>query len=233
MKTAIYIKSYPKDFQWLTYCLRSIYKFASGFSEIVVEIPTGTHLPLTAEKIIHSPEYGNGYLLQQSRKMHADLHADADFILFMDSDAAFTVPVTPESFKTDDKVHWMYTPRAQLEAAVPWFPVMEKFLGRRPKFEFMRRLPQCVPRHLLREIRAFCQSRHGQALESYIMSSAMFSEFNVMGFFMHEFHRDQAIWLNTDDGMSPATLVQHWSYGGLTPEIRKTLDGILYTGADK
>lgn len=229
MKTAIYIKSFPKDFPWLAYCLRSIEKFATGFSEVVVEIPIGSRLPLTKERVVYSKEYGNGYLLQQARKMYADKHVPtADHILFIDSDAVFNQPVTPESFMTDGKVNWLMTPRAQLEKAVPWFPVMQAFLGRRPEFEFMRCLPCVIPAWLPQEIRAFCRSKHRVELEQYIMSKKEFTEFNVFGHYLWEFHRDRIHWINTDDGTPAPKILQHWSWGGLTPAIKKTLDGLLY-----
>lgn len=233
MTTAIFIKSYRNDFKWLSGCLRSIQKFATGFSEIVIAIPDTDSLDhLTAERVVKVKESeGRGYMFQQSVKMLADAFTDADHILLVDSDCLFTAPVTPESFLTDGKPNWLHTPWANVgdDAKRAWGEVMRKCVGENPPSEFMRRLPQIVPRWALEEFRGFIAKKHGVSLEYYIMNQPgrHFSEFNCLGFFLWLNHHDKINWINTDDGVPPTVVRQFWSWGGVTPEIKEERKAIL------
>jgi hypothetical protein len=231
MKTSIFIRSYPKDFQWLRYCLHSIHKFCSGFDEVVIAIPEGSEFPATLERVVHIPDIQPGYLAQQSSKVHADILTGADQISFVDSDCVFTTPVTPETFMTDGRPNWLYTPWDEVgdDARHAWGPVMEKCIGKVSPAEWMRRHPQLIPAWALQEFRGFIMERHGMTAEDYIMSQlpGRFSEFNCIGFYLWEHHRDKINWQNTDDGVPPAVLDQHWSHGGMTPEIREKIQTVL------
>ena len=44
--TDIFIKTYPGDFIWLEYCIRSIEKFVTGFRDIVIITDSGTELKI-------------------------------------------------------------------------------------------------------------------------------------------------------------------------------------------
>ena len=232
MSTAIFIKSYSKDFPWLSYALRSIAKFATGFSEVVIVIPDTDDLPhLTAERVVKVPEKGLPYMNQQSVKMHADMYTEADNISFVDSDCVFTEPVTPENFRTDGKPDWLYTPWDSVgeDAKRAWGQVMTKCLGQAPPAEFMRRHPQLIPRWALQEFRGFIAKQHGMDLEHYILSqpTGAFSEFNCIGFFLWLHHREKFNWINTEDFIPPTVLTQRWSHGGLTPEIEAEMEATL------
>lgn len=196
--TDIFIKTFSGDRDYHAYCLASIEKFCTGFRNTVVV----------------DTEHPRGYLMQQSEKLHADLHTDADFILYTDSDTLFNQPVTPETFMVDGKPIWFYTPwTPELLAAVPWFPVMEKFLGWKPIGEFMRRQPFMVPRHVLPDLRDYCWQKHGRTMEQYIMDGTAFSEYNCLGAYCWEFFRDDFHWINTDtDEMPPEVVRQFWSH---------------------
>ncbi len=229
--TAIFIRSYRNDFPWLSYCLRSIQKFATGFSEIVVVIPDTDNLDhLTAEKVFKEKETMDGYMMQQASKMMADTYTDADFICYVDSDCVFTEPVTPETFMTDGRVNWLYTPwdRIAEETRAVWQEVMRRCIGEDPPAEFMRRHPQVIPRWALQEFRGFIAEKHGVSLEHYIsvQPGRAFSEFNTIGHYLWLHHREKIHFMNTEDFLPPAVLLQKWSWGGLTPEIRAELETI-------
>lgn len=232
MTTDILIKSYRKDFPWLSYCLRSIQKFATGFRDIVIVIPDTDNLDhLTAERVVKVREHGEPYMFQQSVKMHADTFTDADHISTVDSDCIFTEPVTPETFMTDGKVDWLYTPWESVgdDAKRAWGGVMTKCLGEPPPAEFMRRSAQMIPRWALQEFRGFVAERHGVSLEHYIMSQPgrYFSEYNCLGFFLWKFHREKINWINTDERIPPSVVRQFWSWGGTTPEIKAEINRLL------
>jgi hypothetical protein len=229
-KTDIFIKTYPKDYPWLEYCLRSIVKFASGFRRVIVispdtnfgfEIPRGIEVQLVQDR---EP----GYLWQQAVKLRADAYTDADEILFMDSDCIFTEQVSPETFKRGDKVLWMMTPWSEVtdqNAREQWLPSMTRFLGHVPAYEFMRRHPFLFPRWLFDELRKFCDFMHGMDLDKYIMNSGAFSEFNSAGGYAFSAHNDKFVWMDTSKEASPPVVVmQHWSHGGLDDAAKGKMD---------
>jgi hypothetical protein len=232
MTTDIFIKSYHKDFPWLSYCLRSIQKFASGFKEIVIVIPDTDDLShLTAERVVKVKEYGEPYMFQQSVKMHADLYSDADAFVYMDSDCVFTEPVTPESFLTDGRPDWLYTPWEKVgeDAQRAWGEVMTKCIGKPPPAEFMRRSAQLIPRWALQEFRGFIAERHEVSLEHYIMSQPgrYFTEYNCIGFYLWLHHRDKVNWINTEERLPPSVVRQFWSWGGLNGDVKEEIKRLL------
>lgn len=212
MTTDLFIKTYAKDAGYHPYCMASYRKFCTGFRRVIVV----------------ESEHPKGYLEQQSVKMHADEYCPgADYILVTDSDTLFTEPVTPESFMRDGKPIWYQTPAASIEGdARCWFPVLEKFHGVKPEFEFMRRQPFMFPAWLLRELRGYCVGKHGRTLEQYIMESGRFSEWNVMGHYAWLHHRDAFTWINTEEELPPAKVKQFWSRDSVEknlPEIQQIL----------
>lgn len=236
----IFIKSYPADYPWLKYCLTSVAKFVAGVRRVELVTPKagarewwdGSYfVDLHVTEIDEHCE--DGYLSQQIFKLYADTFSDADLFLYIDSDTIFTRPVTPKTYFNflSQKISWMMTPWAKTET--PWKPIVEKFLGQPVEFEFMRRHPTIVPRWLLVELREFCLKQHGIPLDQYVMSQPhrAFSEFNVLGAFAYAFHRDKFHWVNTEEvpekEWPPLTVLQKFSWGGLTDEVKAEFEKIL------
>lgn len=236
----IFIKSYAADVPWLQYCLRSIQKFATGFRIIHLVVPDtrkwwdGSYT-INNLHVTEAEEYGNdGYLSQQVFKLYADTISDAEFILHIDSDTVFTRPVTPETYFTNGKIDWLFTPYSMIDT--PWKPITEKFLRQLVEFEFMRRAPQMIPHWLYDALRMFCIHKHGCTLPMYILKQPYraFSEYNALGAFAYYFRhdtRDRFNWINTaevpESEWPPLTVLQKYSHGGLTPEIVAEFEQIL------
>lgn len=237
----IFIKTREHDFPWLEWCLKSISRYATaqnGFGKVIILSETKPQGKFTEFDELGgsngfswnlAPDKDPGYLWQQVCKLRADQFTDASFILFDDSDTIFTRPITPDDFIRNGKPIWQYTPLDQARSDQQiWVPVMEKFLGRRPQHEFMRRHPFIVPRWAFEEFRTFCKYRHGCNLEDYIMGQAVpgsptalvFSEWNCLGFFLWEYHRDKVEWI-LDADAGPACVYQGFTHGG---EARKLED---------
>lgn len=228
---ALVIKSYAPDYGFLAYCLRSIQKFATGFSEIIVMLPRTHPLTLTAETMVFM-DSEESYLGQQVAKLNADLHTQADFIVHFDSDCIFTAPITPDYFLKDYKAIWAITPfyQARDDQKKAWLHVMTKCVRAMPKYEFMRKNAIIVPRFLYAAFREFIVQTHGITMEQYVMSQPgnEFSEYNCLGFYAWLHHRDKIHWHNTDtDGIPAWPWVQRWSGAGVTPEIRDQYERIL------
>lgn len=223
----IVIKSYPTDYQWLAYCLKSIAKYCRGFNDVIVMLPRSHPLNLTLEKVVllDAPE---GYLAQQVAKLNADKHTQADFVLHVDSDMVFTREVTPDYFFKDGKPIWAigdFDPVSKLA----WYHVMAKCLQEAPEHEFMRKCAVIAPRWLYSEFRGFIEARHGMSMDAYVMSQPghEFSEYNCLGFFSWLKHREAFHWHDTlKDGVPEWPWSQKWSWGGLTPDIKAELERI-------
>ena len=225
--TAIVIKTYPKDYGWLAYCLKSIAKYCTGFSEVIVIRPREHPLGLTAETEV-PVDIPEGYLSQQVCKLNADLHTKADFVLHVDSDMVFTRPVTPDYFFHEGKPVWV-TGSFDSISKKAWFHVMAKCLQACPPAEFMRKCAIIAPRWIYAEFRKFIEATHNMTMEAYIMSQPghEFSEYNCLGFYAHLHHPEAFHWVDLDKEPTPDwPFVQKWSWGGLTPEIRAELEQI-------
>lgn len=235
MKTAIFIRSHLPDFEFLSYCLRSIQKFATGFDRIVIAVPQGQeqHLRhLTVEKVVPvHDEAGRGYLNQQKDKLNADILTKADMVFNLDSDCVLNRPINPQMFMAGDRPRWMMTPwKDVMEAKKNWFHIMCKCVQECPEHEFMRRHGLMIPAWAYVEFRAFIQATHGVEMQAYVMNvhGNEFSEFNCLGFYLWKFHRDKIHWHDTSvDGIPEASITQAWSWGGLTQELRNQYEILL------
>lgn len=232
MSCSIFVKSYPQDYQWLGYCLKSIEKFCTGFHEIVVAIPRSHPLPLTKEKILllDVPET---YLSQQVTKLNADHHCEGDFILHVDSDCVFVKPTTPEDYIKNGKPDWWMADWDSIndggKTKKAWFHVMAKCLQDCPQYEFMQRVDVCCPRDLYGEFRAFIERTHGIPMDAYVMNQPghEFSEYNTLAQFCHTYHHDRFNWIDVSENKPEPSVRQYWSWGGLTPEIEKEINETL------
>lgn len=256
MTCDLFIKTYPKDYSWLEWCLRSVGRFAVGFPELKLLYPVGnephekrlvfaldgnsqTTGQGTAIEYVPVEEYKtSGYLSQMIFKLYADEFTDAENIVFIDSDTIFTRPVSPEMFFTGGKLNWMISPYSTVET--PWQDGTEKFLAAPVEFETMRRFPVTVPRWLLAEVRHFCFHTHGIGLSEYVMAqeppNPAFSEFNILGAYAYAFHRERFNWIDTStvpkNEWPPLVVLQKYSHSGLTPEIEAEFETILSGGTE-
>ena len=83
---SIFIRTYHCDIKWLNYCLESIHKNLSGWSEIVICIPTGQETllsHLTSEKVVTCKIYKDDYLGQQISKIQAVILTIVSIIIYI------------------------------------------------------------------------------------------------------------------------------------------------------
>jgi len=234
--TDILIRSYHRDFRWLSYCLRSIALFCSGFRQIVLVVPQSSagrlkQLDLRGVVVAICGNYEVDYLGQQATKIKADLFSDADYICHVDSDWVFTRPCRPSDLHAGGRLTVGMTPYAALPPDIPWKQATERLLGHEVTHDFMRRQPYTFPRWLYPELRDDAERRHGQDIESYILRQPPlgFSEFNALGSFAYARHRAAFAWLDAGDASLPPPICKcYWSWGGLSEPIREDLERILH-----
>lgn len=224
----IFVKTFPRDYDWLRYCLRSIDKFTTGFRKIVVVAPDMA-IPQSCRKMewIGEADKEPGYLHQQVSKLYADEKSDADYILFMDSDCIFTRPVTPSNFIREGKVIWGHKEFRDDERRV-WAPVLSKWMNEPATRSFMTGHPFVFPRWLFESLREYSRTMHKQELGDYVMGQAdpknmcSFSEFNCAGAWAYKYAKDKFTWENRDHEPPDGIWVhQGFTHGG---EERKAQD---------
>src|SRR5688500_11539308 len=107
MNVPILYVTYAKDFKWLIFSLRSIEKFATGFSEVVILVPNQDLVELKALasalsgqsgipiRCIGGDEWpGQGFLWHEAMICRADqICPDADIVCHFDPDVVFTSTV--------------------------------------------------------------------------------------------------------------------------------------------
>lgn len=234
MDYSVFIRSYKGDIEWLKYCLKSIHKYLKGWSEIVVVVPESQksyfdQLNLTAEKLYICPDYQNDYLGQQITKHFAFDYCQSENILFVDSDCVFVKETTIEDFIKDGKPCILKTPYESIPEVKFWQDITSRALGFTPEFECMRRLPMMYLKETLKNVVSHTQKFLDQPLQSYIKEqpNREYSEFNVIGAYTEKFESDKYYFLDTTKEAFPEqVIVQNWSWGGITPEIRIQLEEI-------
>lgn len=231
-RSAILIRSYWKDLQWLQLCLRSIALHCFGFSEIVVVLPRSsrawldrTPLPEIA-RVAYCPDYPDDYLGQQITKLFADTYVDTNFIVHVDSDCIFARPTSPLDLHPDERPIVVTRPVAELGRAYPWRAATEAFLGCAIPFDFMQRPPFAYPRWLYPMIREHCLNTRRMPLDAYVLSRPArgFSEFNALGGYAWLHHRSRFDFRDANATEAPVPYCDwHWSWGGLTPDVRAAI----------
>lgn len=233
MKVSIFVRSFPEDFPWLTYCLKSCHKFAYDFHEIVVAVPEGSKLDLTKEKIVYVKAGKDDYIKQQSDKMNADLYCEGDYIVNIDSDSFFIKPVFPYDFTVEGKPLWLMTPFEKVLSNDPnthaWKRAMTLFSGVEPRMEMMRRIGQMIPKWAYGCFREFCLRKHGKTFEQYALdqTNREVSEFNFIGQFLLLNFSNFIHFHDTTYSLPEPVVKQNWSRGGITDEIRAEMEEIL------
>jgi len=193
-KTTLMICSPEKDYRYLRYCLRSVAKFATGFHELRLQIPSHDHVAFEEfcrveqkehERLKLPPmrfpmqvdfydEWPNmGMVHHELRVCEADLHCPwADIIAHMDPDCVFTEPVTPDSWMTDGKPNLIFEPFDSINRRHPgvgaWRAAAEDALGFPCLYETMRCLPllYCVATY--RATRRRIEERHRKSFEEFM-----------------------------------------------------------------
>jgi hypothetical protein len=239
MEMALFVRTYWKDLDWLALCLRSIERHCREFCETVVAVPESTR-PWMAQRVlprgvrlVYGPVYADDYLGQQATKLHADLVTAAAFIAHVDADCIFVRETRPQDLALQGRPRLATRPNIELGRHYPWRGPTERFLGFAVDLDFMRRPPFVYPRWIYARLREHCETAHGVALDRYVAGRPPrgFSEFNALGAFAHRFHGGQFEFVDEHSGdLPPPCCDWHWSWGGITHEVRRRIDAAL--GAD-
>jgi hypothetical protein len=228
----IFIRTYKNDLPWLQYCLKSIHKYVTGYRRIVVCIPedqVGLLRDFNLKYVHTCPVYKDDYLGQQISKLKADVYCESEYVLYVDSDCVFNRPldVSKNLFYNDKPVVYK-TRYEKVGEAICWKAITEKSINKRVEWEYMRRLPILYRSETITDFRDYMELIHNRTLEEYIIKQPLrqYSEFNALGAFTEAFYPEGYHFHDTEYGIEAPYLKQNWSWGGLTPEIRKDLEEI-------
>lgn len=244
MKHSIFIRSYYRDLKWLEYCLRSIRKnwtdHADG--EVVVCFPNsdmeryGQEIKDRVEsshdkvRLTHwSDSTAVGYIDQQVNKVYADIFCSGYYIIFVDSDCFLTKSGGFSEFFVGDsrKPYLLHTDYKQVGDAICWKECTEELIGHPVSREYMRRIPMVVKREHLLTLREYLRSIHGRDPMHILSSRNRMSEFNLIGAYLFDNHRDEYQFLPTEACKLPETAwVQNWSHTNYD-ELSKKLEAML------
>lgn len=236
--TEIFIVSFKRDAEFLRYALRSIEKFATGFTGITVLVPRTDFRSFewvhrTPSKLRFFDENPNcGMLHHQAKIIEADIWCpNAETILFMDSDCMFWEPVTPADYFVDGRPVLYRERYATLtnKLRLNWKEAVFNATGIDPEWETMCRHPAVHLRETIAHTRQRIETHTGKSSEDYILSCRndfpqTFAEFPTLGAvaITHFSARYNFVDydVTTPDGgydyrRGKDRMTAHWSHGGI------------------
>lgn len=234
MNTTLFIRSYPKDYEWLSYSIKSMEKYVTGLFERLLVIPRGSDVTPEMDNFFDRIIYSNvdenipGYIAQQIDKMEAYKYVNTEYILYSDSDCIYTGPFNPGMLFQETMVEGQLvtkpilnmTPYSELGTTVPWQRVVDEALGFVPVYEFMRCFPII---HRTETVRQLAEAYPDLYEHGRYINNRAYSEFNFIGAFAYK-HRHPYYY--TEECKS-LPCKQFWSYSGLKPEEHEQIKTYL------
>ena len=230
MKSELFLVTYAKDYDFTSYTLQSIDKFAKGFAGVTIVVPWKDEQrfkPLAKKHDCNLRSYweseSKGFLHHQVCKCEADLWCpkDRDLIFHIDADCVFKEPFSPETFmgltgkpilvreRFDDFRHY--------PARYSWRNCVEHALGIEMPWETMVRHPGVFWRDMYAQMRAKIEERHHYPFTQYVLLQRnefpqTFAEFPTIGGYALGWHAERY-----DVVTRIHTPSEWWAEKGITP----------------
>lgn len=225
---SLFVRSYNKDFEWLSYSIKSMHKNLYNISEKVLAIPIGTETPSDIitffDKIVYIEETHEGYIQQQIDKVRAYQYCSNDYILFSDSDCIYFKPFNAKCRLTEH--HRIILPKTRyelVESAIIWKDITHATTNIMPEYEYMR----CFP--IMHHATVLDYLDNDQHYIAYLnlVSNRELSEFNALGIIAETYFSNLYKFIDTETVETPIPdAKQYWSWGGITEDIQKELEQI-------
>lgn len=234
----LFLKTYHGDLQWLPYLFRSINKYVTGFSHLVITTDNEQEAQQVTEIVIKHrlhmemichvvsadrPHDFEGYVFQQYVKLKAFDYLQTDFIMYLDSDCLFQSPFNPMDMFFEGKPVIFKTHYSRIES--PWKSVTEQAIGQPVEWEYMRRHPFMYIRETLVNLFKFKPNIYDYTKER--SRSRNFSEFNFIGAYAETHEPDNYHFHDTEYGLPDPFIHQNWSWGGLTDDVKQKMEDVL------
>jgi hypothetical protein len=205
----ILIRTYFRDFRWLTLSLLSVAQFVDGYRRIVIVMPESSFKRLRGDEIparvpatlLCCPDYPDDYLGQQVSKLRADEFTDAPFVVHIDSDSIFRAACSLPALLTKNGrpvVRVLWCSRRRQDDG--WRRCIADFFGEPLPFDVLAPPPYVYAAELYRSLRRNCVSRHGVTLDDWCFSRQFdsLSEFGLLAAQAWFHHRDDYCWVSAD-----------------------------------
>lgn len=231
-----FIASYPKDYEFLRWCLASFRKHRGFFAPPVVcvaseDLLTARQLCREVDPevrvVVYDTPGAPGSLRAQACMMEADVAAPGgDYYWFVGSDCCMLRPPAEEDYFTGgfpdllyNSYEYLYSVGADVRR---WQEGTSQHLGFKVDYEFMRRLPLPYCPDLLKATRDHLETVHKTHWQGYmrdVWHQGDFSESNVIGGYAYRHAAGCYNWILTDPGAiefrKDNPMRQFWSHGGL------------------
>ena len=228
MNVPILMVTYAKDIEFAWASLRSIEKYATGFSGVKIivpnpDVPAFKAIAGQAEVIGFDECPGKGMCHHMALICMADLFCNtADAILHLDADCLFTEPVSLEDYVIDGKpvlVRQRYSEFPEQRTRYSWKKCILAATGIDPEWETMCRHPSVHLPETYRRTRFLIERTTGQNFLAYILSCRniypqTFAEFPTLGAVAFAHYPERYHWIDWAN-CPPAKLKDFWSHGGM------------------
>lgn len=220
------IRSYYRDQRWLRILLSSIERYVTGFRRAVVVVPTSSVDRLDPAafhgrpwiRLVTCLTFENDYLGQQVTKLYADCYSDAPVVVHLDSDQVFQSRCDlVECLFEAGRLRISYNRSPTRPAGDGWRRCAEEFFGLPIPHDLTSPMPLALRRDVYFDLRAYCWSRHGVELSTYVLNSAAdrFSELALLRAFVLLKHAGDYAWI--DSGRQELTPRCERTQAGPTP----------------
>jgi hypothetical protein len=195
----------------------------------------------------------HGYIKQMVVKCECYKHVNTKYIVIFDSDNIVKDYLDLNSLVGDNgKITWVYSNKLDSPTNIEWVvwkKAYEEMTKTKQDIHFMTNsFPFIFTRdslekaeHLFKAIHNkgysdFCKDRLNRRKisktdsikKAFPMLAEVFEEFEWLGFYCKKYSNDY-IFINNKEGINPAKdkIIQYWSHGGLTDDIRREIDKII------
>jgi hypothetical protein len=178
----ILIRTYFRDFRWLSLCLRAISAHVEGHRDIVVVMPPSSLERLPRDhaafgrsvRILTCGEYADDYLGQQITKLTADAFTDADHVAIVDSDCICHAPCSLQTLLFEGGRPVMrYRGRSRRPESDGWRACIADFHGASTPFDPVTASPWLYPANLFAELRATACRRHHMSIDDWVLGRSL------------------------------------------------------------
>ncbi len=243
---AILIVTFARDMDFLRFCLKSIKRYALGFTGVTIVVPArekGMYEWARGCTIgyFDEPE-GKGMMAHEVQKCYADRWCpNAEAIMHLDADCMLFRPAGPADFMVGGRILSVREPYVDIvnPNRHVWKRCVEDSIGVTPKYDYMVRHPQIHHRDVYERARVLVAGHTGVPFDDYVLGCKNdfpqgFAEFPLLGTvadaeFAHRYHFENydkaadalSIGQRSEDFQyvyrrNRDRLVEMWSHGGMS-----------------
>jgi len=190
----------------------------------------------------------HGYIKQMVVKCNCFRDVTTEYVMILDCDCILKRPLCASDY-SGAPIEWRYLKKQDEPSNVVWsvwkkafedstqkaqevhymangFPFMFTTRSLAEAHEYFIKLHGC-------DYDTWCKNRmkgidiSGKITSLFSVLSKIFEEFEFLGYYCHTFSKEYTFVTTTAPSTKKDYLIQHWSHGGITPDIKAQIEGIL------